>query len=115
VRRHRDRLSRLDPTGRVLLTEGNPPSDSHFDEAWRVVPPFGPFPRALSGTYPLTAEVPDRTDEDARLAAAEAVAALAEANPDTEFTLAHRGWSTRALGRVPERVTVERVGDHDRR
>jgi 7-cyano-7-deazaguanine tRNA-ribosyltransferase len=112
VRRHRERLTRLSPTGHVLLTEGNPPTDSDFDAAWRVVPPFGPFPRALSGTYPLTAEVPERTDDAARVAAAESVAALAEANPDVEFTLAHRGWSAAALDAVPGRVTLERVGDH---
>jgi 7-cyano-7-deazaguanine tRNA-ribosyltransferase len=114
VRRHRERLARLDPTGHVLLTEGNPPSDDHFDAAWRVVPPFGPFPRALSGTYPLTAEVPERTDDAARVAAAEAVAALAAANPETTFTLAHRGWPAAALAVVPDDVAVERVGDHDR-
>ncbi|MFW5920007.1 MAG: tRNA guanosine(15) transglycosylase TgtA, partial [Halanaeroarchaeum sp.] len=61
VRRHHERLERLDPTGVVLLTEGGP-SDG-FDESWRVLPPFGPFPRALSNTYPLTAEIPERMDD----------------------------------------------------
>jgi 7-cyano-7-deazaguanine tRNA-ribosyltransferase len=114
VRRHHDRLARLEPTGRVLLTEGNPPSGSEFDATWRVVPPFGPFPRALSGTYPLTAEVPERTDDAARVAAAEGVAALAAANPEVEFTLAHGGWPPAALEAVPSRVAVERVGGHGR-
>jgi 7-cyano-7-deazaguanine tRNA-ribosyltransferase len=107
VVRHRERLDRLSAEGEVLLTEGNPPSGDDFDAAWRVVPPFGPFPRALSGTYPLTAEVPDRTDDDARVAAARGVARLVEANPDAAFTLAHDDWPRQALELVPESVTVE--------
>ena len=104
VMRHHERLSRLSVAGRVLLTEGD--ANSAYDESWRVVPPFGPFPRALSETYPLTAEVPDRIDDAAYERAAEGVRTLVAANPDTEFTLAHREWSERALDGVPERVTA---------
>ncbi|MFB6130235.1 MAG: tRNA guanosine(15) transglycosylase TgtA [Salinigranum sp.] len=107
VARHHDRLARLPVEGNVLLTEGSAPSGDEFDAAWRVVPPFGPFPRALSGTYPLTAEVPERVDEEARVAAARGVARVVEANPDASFTLAHREWPARALELVPESVTVE--------
>src|SRR5699024_11069848 len=49
VRRHHDRLSRLSIEGRILLTEGD--TNDAFDESWRVIAPFGPFPRALSETY----------------------------------------------------------------
>ena len=112
VRRHHARLARLDASGHVLLTEGNPPS-SGFDAAWRVVPPFGPFPRTLSETYPLTAEVPERTDRAAQEAAADGVAELVESHPDATFTLAHREWPATALARVPDRVSVERLGDSD--
>jgi 7-cyano-7-deazaguanine tRNA-ribosyltransferase len=140
VRRHRDRLARLDvaatadgrgrgeegdggdddaggPDGggdgddslHVLLTEGGHPSEG-FDAVWNLEPPFGPYPPALSGTYPLTAEVPDRgPDPAAAEAAARAVAALAAANPDVRFTLAHDGWPASALSLVPEAVAVEPV------
>ncbi|WP_132057893.1 tRNA guanosine(15) transglycosylase TgtA [Halorussus amylolyticus] len=106
VVRHHERLERLslDPGERVLLTEGGP--SDNFDASWRVVPPFGPFPRHLSESYPLTAEVPDRMDAEGYRAAAEGVARLADVNPDVAFTLAHRGWPESALNLVPERVDV---------
>jgi 7-cyano-7-deazaguanine tRNA-ribosyltransferase len=79
-----------------------------FDAVWRVTPPFGPFPRALSETYPLTAETPERhRDRDACEAAARGVARLVDANPDARFTLAVHDWPASALAAVPERVRVE--------
>ncbi|WP_101294297.1 tRNA guanosine(15) transglycosylase TgtA [Halegenticoccus soli] len=110
VLRHRRRLDRLPASGNVLLTEGDAPSTDEYDDAWRVVPPFGPFPRALSETYPLTAEVPERLDADAYASAAEGVARLVDLNPDASFTLAHAGWPEAALSKVPDSVTVERLG-----
>jgi 7-cyano-7-deazaguanine tRNA-ribosyltransferase len=107
VRRHHDRLARLAAEGTVLLTQGGTPKGDRFDATWRVVPPFGPFPRALSETYPLTAEVPDRTDRAAQEAAAEGVARLVASNPDTEFVLAHDDWPETALERIPDAVSVE--------
>ncbi|MFB6123915.1 MAG: tRNA guanosine(15) transglycosylase TgtA [Haloferacaceae archaeon] len=111
VLRHHERLGRLDAGGEILLTEGNAPSTDRFDASWRVVPPFGPFPRALSGTYPLTAEVPERTDAEACRAAARGVARLAAANPDASLTLAHDDWPESALELVPESVAVESLRD----
>jgi len=107
IRRHQDRLARLDVPDRLLLTESNAPSTHDYDAVWRVKPPFGPFPRALSETYPLTAEVPERLDDAARLAAAEGVAALASANSETEMTLGHDGWPETVLDAVPDRVETE--------
>jgi len=107
--RHHRRLDRLNPAGEVLLTEGNAPSNDRFDEAWRGVPPFGPFPRALSDTYPLTAEVPERTDRAAYEAAAAGVARLVELNPDASFTLGHFDWPEGALESLPETVAVENL------
>jgi 7-cyano-7-deazaguanine tRNA-ribosyltransferase len=109
VRRHHDRLSRLAVPDRLLLTESDAPSDHDYDAVWRVKPPFGPFPRALSETYPLTAEVPERVDGAAQVAAAEGVASLAASNPDTELTLGHDDWAPRALDAVPERVETENL------
>ncbi|WP_134671378.1 tRNA guanosine(15) transglycosylase TgtA [Halorussus marinus] len=106
VLRHRERLARLslDPGDSVLLTEGGP--SDRYDESWRVLAPFGPFPRHLSETYPLTAEVPERMDAEGHRSAAKGVARLAEANPETEFTLAHHDWPERALAAVPDRVAT---------
>jgi 7-cyano-7-deazaguanine tRNA-ribosyltransferase len=113
VNRHHERLARLTPDGRVLLTEGG--VNTAFDASWRVVPPFGPFPRALSETYPLNAEVPDRqfTDRAAYESAARGVQKLVEGTPATEFTLAHRGWPASALETVPDRVRVVSLASND--
>ena len=102
VVRHHERLDRLNPEGEVLLTEGGP--SDRYDESWRVVAPFGPFPRDLSESYPLTAEVPEKMDAEGYQSAAKGVARLAESNPETEFTLAYHGWPESALDRVPERI-----------
>ena len=109
VRRHHDRLVRLSVPDSLLLSESKPPSTHEYDAVWRVKPPFGPFPRALSETYPLTAEVPDRVDDAARLAAAEGVRRLADANPDAAITLGHDGWPKRVLERLPDRVETENL------
>ena len=114
VRRHHDRLARLTVEGHVLLTEGGMPSGDDYDASWRLVPPFGPFPRALSETYPLTATVPERSDSDSQAAAAEGVRQLVVANPDAEFVVAHDGWAASALRRLPDDVAVESLADrHD--
>jgi 7-cyano-7-deazaguanine tRNA-ribosyltransferase len=105
VRRHHERLDRLPVAGEVLLTEGAGGSDA-YDHVWRVVPPFGPHPRDLSDSYPLTAETPDRTDGAAQEAAARGVARLVDANPDADVTLAHDDWAASALALVPESVTL---------
>ncbi|QCS43556.1 tRNA guanosine(15) transglycosylase TgtA [Natrinema versiforme] len=106
VVRHHQRLERLSVPDSLLLTEGDAPRGDEFDDSWRVEPPFGPFPRALSRSYPLTAEVPDRTDRAALEAAADGVARLVETNPETAVTLAHRGWPAGVLERVPEGVAL---------
>ncbi|WP_226481176.1 tRNA guanosine(15) transglycosylase TgtA [Natrinema amylolyticum] len=106
VVRHHQRLERLSVPDSLLLTEGNAPRSDEFDDSWRIEPPFGPFPRALSKSYPLTAEVPERTDRAAREAAADGVARLVATNPDTAFTLAHEGWPVAVLERVPDDVAL---------
>jgi 7-cyano-7-deazaguanine tRNA-ribosyltransferase len=103
VLRHHDRLARLSPDGdRVLLTEGSANDD--FDESWRVRPPFGPYPRALSDAYPLTAQTPDRLDDAAYESAAAGVSRLVAANPGVAFTLNHEDWPESALAALPDAV-----------
>jgi 7-cyano-7-deazaguanine tRNA-ribosyltransferase len=105
VLRHHERLDRFELDAEtVLLTEGS--SNDRYDETWGILPPFGPYPRELAETYPLTAEVPDRTDRAACEAAADGVARLVELHPDTEFTVVHDDWPETALSRVPERVRL---------
>ncbi len=111
VHRHHERLERIDVEGTLLLTEGR--SDDRFDETWQLKPPFGPVPPGLSTTYPLTAEVPDRMDEQGLVAAAEGVARLQEANPDATVTVAHWDWPERALSKLPAEVSVESLGAED--
>ena len=109
VRRHHERLARLDVPGRLLVTESKAPSTHDYDAVWRVKPPFGPFPPALSETYPLTAEVPERTDVAAQAAAADGVSRLFAANPDLDLTLGHDDWDPVALERVPEEIETENL------
>ncbi len=112
VIRHHERLARLEVPDAVFLTEGDPSNAGEYDESWRVEPPFGPFPRALSKSYPLTAEVPERTDRAALEAAARGVARLVEANPESEFTLGHRGWPEGVLEALPDGVeTIDLTRD----
>jgi 7-cyano-7-deazaguanine tRNA-ribosyltransferase len=105
VRRHHARLDRLPVAGEVLLTEGKGGADT-YDHVWRVLPPFGPFPRELSDAYPFTAETPARVDGAAQEMAARGVARLVDCNPDADFTLAHDDWNAAALELVPETVTL---------
>ncbi|MFW6320340.1 MAG: tRNA guanosine(15) transglycosylase TgtA [Halohasta sp.] len=111
VLRHHQRLDRLSTPDRLLLTEAGAPDSDEYDAAWRVLPPFGPFPRELADSYPFTAAVPERSDRAGQLAAADGVRTLVEANPDTEFTLAIEAWHADAVDRIPDRVTVESLAD----
>jgi 7-cyano-7-deazaguanine tRNA-ribosyltransferase len=112
VRRHHERLDRLSPPGDLLLAppDAGAPAGDH-DATWRLVPPFGPVPPALSETYPLTAELPNRVDDRARAAAVEGVRALADAHPETTVTVAHVGWSPHLLAALPEDVDAVDVAD----
>lgn len=111
VHRHHQRLQRLSVDGNVLLSEGG--VNEAYTETWRVVPPFGPFPRALSDTYPFTVAVPERLDRASYEAAANGVQALVTVNPETSFTLAHHEWPDSALAKLPDRVSVTTLGADD--
>jgi 7-cyano-7-deazaguanine tRNA-ribosyltransferase len=104
VHRHHERLARLSVPESLLLAEDG--ADGRDGETtWRLKAPFGPFPPALSTTYPLTAETPDRMDEAGYVAAARGVAKLLEGNPEAAVTVAHQDWPERALEALPESVT----------
>jgi 7-cyano-7-deazaguanine tRNA-ribosyltransferase len=109
VGRHHERLGRLNLSGRVLLTEGA--DAAGYDVCWSVTPPFGPHPRELSRTYPLTAETPERLDRAGYEAAARGVTALLAANREAEVTLCHRGWPDSALAELPDAVETVDLTD----
>ncbi|WP_299236526.1 tRNA guanosine(15) transglycosylase TgtA [Natronomonas sp.] len=113
VSRHHDRLGRLSvPGDSVLLSAGG--DNSRFDATWRLRPPFGPVPPALSDSYPLTAERPDRLDREAYEAAAAGVSRLVEANPEVAFAVAHWAWPDAALAALPDCVELLELGaEHD--
>ncbi|ELZ12186.1 7-cyano-7-deazaguanine tRNA-ribosyltransferase [Halovivax asiaticus JCM 14624] len=106
VVRHHDRLDRLSVPDALFLTEGPDPPSDEYDDVWRVVPPFGPVPSALSRTYPLTAEVPTRPDRAALEAAARGVSRLVDAHPETSFGLAHRGWPPAIIESLPDELAL---------
>jgi 7-cyano-7-deazaguanine tRNA-ribosyltransferase len=109
VQRHHDRLDRVPVDGdRVLLSEGD--ANSRFDETWRLQPPFGPYPPALSDSYPFTAQRPDRLDAAAYDAAATGVRRLAAANPGVSFSVAHWNWPDTALVSLPDDVDTLALG-----
>jgi len=105
VRRHHDRLARIDVSGDLLVGSGE--VDGEFDEYWRLVAPFGPVPPSLSDVYPLTGELPDRLDPVAYEAAARGVEKLVEANPDLQVTVVGANWSENALAALPDGVSVQ--------
>jgi 7-cyano-7-deazaguanine tRNA-ribosyltransferase len=111
VRRHHERLANLaiPPGTDLLLSEGE--RNDEYDATWRLAAPFGPYPRHLSDSYPLTAELPERRSRAAYEAAADGVRALAEAHPEVTLTVAHWEWPASALARLPDGVVVRTLGE----
>ncbi|MFB6298523.1 MAG: tRNA guanosine(15) transglycosylase TgtA [Salinirussus sp.] len=116
IRRHHDRLERLDTPETIVLDarrDGSVPEPGSTggagaDERWPVRPPFGPLPPALAEAYPLTAQRPDRLQVQAYEAAADGIARLAATHSGAELRLLHPGWPAAALQRLPDAVTAER-------
>jgi 7-cyano-7-deazaguanine tRNA-ribosyltransferase len=100
VRRHHERLGRLDAPDELRLSVGSP------GDGWRLVPPFGPVPPALSDVYPLTAQRPDALERPAYEAAVRGITRLVTANPETDLTVVHDGWPADILADIPDSVTV---------
>ncbi|MEF8827299.1 MAG: tRNA-guanine(15) transglycosylase, partial [Halapricum sp.] len=107
VVRHHQRLERFDVSGEVLLASDRGALDREFDERWTVTPPFGPYPPALAEAYPVTAEVPERFEQQAYEAAAEGIRRLVEANTDVSFTAALWEWPGDVLETLPDGIRVE--------
>ena len=100
VRRHHDRLARVETPDSVVLGED-----------WPVRPPFGPVPPGIEEAYPVDGTRPERLGSAAYEAAARGVKRLVETHPGTNFTLCHDGWPAAALSAVPDQVTVRQGGE----
>ena len=99
VRRHHDRMGRVETPDEVVLGQD-----------WPVRPPFGPVPPGIEQAYPVDGTCPERLGSAAYEAAARGVARLVETHPETSFELRHDGWPDAALAAVPDRVVVTREG-----
>jgi len=109
VRRHHERLARLDPPDDLLLVPGDAKPGApagEYDAVWTLAPAFGPVPPALAQSYPLTAEAPDRLDAPAREAAIEGVARLAEAHSGIEIAVLPGEWPAEAFEGLPDGATL---------
>ena len=109
VRRHHDRLDRLDPPDELLLAPRDADvgdAGASHDAVWTLAPAFGPVPPELARSSPLTAETPARLDAAARKAAISGVAKLVEAHPDTAVSVHPGDWPTSAFAALPPAVDV---------
>jgi len=104
VRRHHQRLERIDVSGDVLLASDRGALEEAFDERWTVTPPFGPYPPALAETYPLNGEVPERFERQAYVAASEGIRRLVSGNSGASFTVALWDWPEDVLADLPESI-----------
>jgi len=109
VRRHHDRLSRLDPPPDLLLApESADPAatGTGHGTVWMLAPAFGPVPPALERSYPLSAETPDRLDAAAHEAAIDGVTRLVDACPGVSVSVLTGDWPPAAFEALPEEVTL---------
>jgi archaeosine tRNA-ribosyltransferase (EC 2.4.2.-) len=106
VRRHQRRITAVPVGAEVLITEGDCGKTATEASCWHLIPPFGPVPRALRDTYPTNATLPTTATPAERRMALEGVRRLVEAHPDSEFTVAHRGWAQATLEVLPAGVRV---------
>ncbi|MGB9902616.1 tRNA guanosine(15) transglycosylase TgtA [Methanothrix sp.] len=87
VIRYRNRICRIELSGRVLVTDRHPEEDerSEYDHILGFLPPFGPYPLGLGEMYPLNAEMPDEMDDNAVKEALDTLRSLIRENPGAEF------------------------------
>jgi 7-cyano-7-deazaguanine tRNA-ribosyltransferase len=86
VIRYGSRIDRISLQDEVLITDDSEADTAGFDQVLNFKPPFGPYPKELSETYPFNAEVPEEPDDEALHQAAKNTELLMKANPKTRFT-----------------------------
>jgi len=87
VIRYRNRICRIELSGRVLVTDRHPEEEdrTRYDHILGFLPPFGPYPLGLEEMYPLNAEMPDEMDDNAVKEALDTLRSLIRENPGAEF------------------------------
>lgn len=110
VVRYQNRLDRLTPPDKLVLSEDTTPPETD-EVVWSLLPPFGPVPPELHEAMPLAAELPARMDAAGYQAAAEGVAQLVAAHPEIDVTVIHDGWPQSALTKLPETVDIRSTED----
>jgi 7-cyano-7-deazaguanine tRNA-ribosyltransferase len=85
VMRYARRIDRIGLQGNVLITDDPQADTSGFAHVLHFKPPFGPYPRELSETYPFNAEVPEEADDAAMNQALKITKDLIKANPGAKF------------------------------
>jgi len=84
--RYSRQIDRISLRGDVLITDDPSIEAEDFEYVLHFKPPFGPYPRELSETYPLNAEVPEHPDEEALKQAMNNTRRLMDANPQASFS-----------------------------
>lgn len=112
VLRHHERLARIETPASLLLVERGVDVPAHVNDGdrWDLIPPFGPVPPALAQTYPLTAELPNMTDETALKQAATGVRSLSHGRT-LNITLVHDDWPAHILETLPTDVRSVVAGE----
>jgi len=83
--RYSRQIDRISLQGNVLITDDPAVDVEDFDYVLHFKPPFGPYPKELSETYPLNAEVPEQPDKEALKQAMKNTRRLMDANPQATF------------------------------
>ena len=91
VVRYARRIDRICLQGNVLITDDPQADTSGYDHVLHFKPPFGPYPRELSETYPFNAEVPEDADDAAQKQAEKNTRELIKANPGAKFCIRLKG------------------------
>jgi 7-cyano-7-deazaguanine tRNA-ribosyltransferase len=86
VIRYSRQIGRISLQGNVLITDDPSIGAEDFEYVLHFKPPFGPYPKELSETYPLNAEVPEQPDEEALKQAMKNTRLLIDANPQATFS-----------------------------
>lgn len=84
--RYSRQIDRISLQGNVLITDDPAVDVEDFDYVLHFKPPFGPYPKELSETYPLNAEVPEQPDKEALKQAMKNTRRLMDANPQASFS-----------------------------
>ena len=86
--RYATRIDRIELSGRVLVADpGVEEEEKGFDHVLWFLPPFGPYPKELTETAPLNAEVPATADGAGIAQALANLKRLMEINPEAIFDL----------------------------